>query len=77
MIKTMERAKSLNRKYKIDEKVKENGKIALEKAKQLDEKYKVRNMKTQGERLGKMLEEKFLSNKESVSKLPETPGKRR
>jgi hypothetical protein len=34
-------------------------------------------MKTQGERLGKMLEEKFLSNKESVSKLPETPGKRR
>jgi hypothetical protein len=74
----MERAKSLNRKYKIDEKVKENGKIALEKAKQLDEKYKVReNMKTQGERLGKMLEEKFLSNKESVSKLPETPGKRR
>jgi hypothetical protein len=58
--------------------VKENGKIALEKAKQLDEKYKVReNMKTQGERLGKMLEEKFLSNKESVSKLPETPGKRR
>jgi hypothetical protein len=49
----------------------------LEKAKQLDEKYKVReNMKTQGERLGKMLEEKFLSNKESVSKLPETPGKR-
>lgn len=78
VIKTMERAKSLNRKYKIDEKVKENGKIALEKAKQLDEKYKVReNMKTQGERLGKMLEEKFLSNKESVSKLPETPGKRR
>lgn len=77
VIKTMERAKSLNRKYKIDEKVKENGKIALEKAKQLDEKYKVReNMKTQGERLGKMLEEKFLSNKESVSKLPETPGKR-
>jgi len=78
VINTMERAKSLNRKYKIDEKVKENGKIALEKAKQLDEKYKVReNMKTQGERLGKMLEEKFLSNKESVSKLPETPGKRR
>ena len=78
VIKTMERAKSLNRKYKIDEKVKENGKIALEKAKQLDEKYKVReNMKTQGERLGKMLEEKFLSNKESVSKLPETPRKRR
>jgi hypothetical protein len=78
VINTMERAKSLNRRYKIDEKVKENGKIALEKAKQLDEKYKVReNMKTQGERLGKMLEEKFLSNKESVSKLPETPGKRR
>ena len=78
VIKTMERAKSLNRKYKIDEKVKENGKIALEKAKELDEKYKVReNMKTQGERLGKMLEEKFLSNKESVSKLPETPRKRR
>ena len=47
VIKTMERAKSLNRKYKIDEKVKENGKIALEKAKQLDEKYKVsENMKS-------------------------------
>ncbi|CCO17248.1 unknown protein [Bathycoccus prasinos] len=33
VINTMERAKSLNRRYKIDEKVKENGKIALEKAK--------------------------------------------
>ena len=42
VLKTVERAKMLNNKYKIQEKVKENGKIAFEKAKDLDEKYKIR-----------------------------------
>jgi hypothetical protein len=77
VLKTMDVTKSLNRKYKIDERVKENSRMALEKAKELDEKYKIRETaKTQGEKIGKMIEEKFLSNKESVSKLPATPGKR-
>ena len=76
VLKTVERAKTLNNKYKIQEKVKENGKIAFEKAKDLDEKYKIRETaKMQSERIGKLIEEKFLSNKESVSKLPATPGK--
>ena len=76
VLKTVEKAKTLNNKYKIQEKVKENGKIAFEKAKDLDEKYKIRETaKMQSERIGKLIEEKFLSNKESVSKLPATPGK--
>ena len=76
VLKTVEKAKTLNNKYKIQEKVKENGKIAFEKAKEIDEKYKIRETaKTQSERIGKLIEEKVLSNKESVSKLPATPGK--
>ena len=74
MLKTVEKAKTLNNKYKIKEKVKENGKIAFEKAKEIDEKYKIGRRRRRGEHM-KLIEEKFLSNKESVSKLPATPGK--